>query len=69
MLGRSELHWHFSIFNKDDCDILRYFWEIQENVVLSSIRNDLNHMFPRNICDYYSHHSLKLENANVVQIN
>ena len=54
-LGRSELHWLFSIFNKDECDIHRSFWAILENVVLSPTANDLSDKFPRKICEYHSH--------------
>ena len=65
-LGRSKLRWLFSIFNRDDCDIHRYFLAILENVVISLTGSDLNHMFPRNICEYHSHPCWKLKKANVV---
>ena len=51
--GKSEIYiGFFSIFNKDDCDNHRYFWETCD---LSWVIIQHYSEFPGIICEYHSH--------------
>ena len=52
MLERSELNWNFLSFNKDVCDLHRYFWKM---LYYCLTEMTLITCFSKNICEYHRH--------------